>query len=333
MPNPLRLTGLVAAPYTPFHADGSLNVDAIEPMAELLLGSGVSGVFVCGSTGEGHSLSVDERQQIAATWDDVSKGRFPLVVHVGHNSLVDAITLARHAERIGADAIASLAPSYYKPRTMDDLIAFLAAVATAAPKTPFYYYHIPSMTGVTLPIPELLRKGLERMPNLHGLKFTHNDFMELQECLAMYKSKFDVVFGLDEMLLAGLAMGVKGAVGSTYNFAAPLYRRIIDSVEKGDLETARIEQRKSVVLIRTLLEFGLMRAGKAIMSMLGVDCGPVRSPLDPIPPDEARDLYDRIKSLDIFAKPLKAPKARKASAAALKKTRRVEMMPKLDADK
>jgi N-acetylneuraminate lyase len=322
MPNSLRLTGLVAAPYTPFYEDGSLNVAAIEPMAELLIGSGVSGVFVCGSTGEGHSLSVDERQQVAATWVKVAKGRYPVIVHVGHNSLFDALTLARHAERIGADAISSLAPSYYKPRTMEDLIAFLAAVATAAPKVPFYYYHIPSMTGVLLPIPELLRKGLERIPNLHGLKFTHNDFMELQECLAMYGGKFDIVFGLDEMLLAGLALGVKGAVGSTYNFAAPVYRRIIEAVEKGDLETARIEQRKSVELVRTLLGFGLMRAGKAIMAMLGVDCGPVRSPLDPIATHEVRDLYERIKHLDIFARPLKLPRARKAAAAALKRTRR-----------
>jgi len=318
MPKPLRLTGLIAAPYTPFTPSGDLNADAIEPMAELLIEAGVNGVFVCGSTGEGHSLSVDERQLVAQTWVQAAKGRIPVIVHVGHNSLFDAITLARHAEGIGADAISSLAPSYYKPKTMEDLIAFIAAIATAAPLLPFYYYHIPSMTGVTLPVTDLMRKGLSRIPNLNGLKFTHNDFMELQECLALYGGKFDVVFGLDEMLLAGLAMGVKGAVGSTYNFAAPVYRRVIEAFDKGDLDTARREQRKSVELVRILYEFGLMRAGKSIMGMLGVDCGPVRSPLDPILLDEVRELYERIKHLDIFARPLRLPRSRKAGSTTKK---------------
>jgi N-acetylneuraminate lyase len=315
MPTPLRLTGLVAAPYTPFHADCSLNPSAIAPMAELLIGAGVSGVFICGSTGEGHSLSVDERQMVAEAWVRAVERRIPVVVHVGHNSLFDAITLARHAEGIGVDAIASLAPSYYKPRTMDDLIAFLAAVASAAPLLPFYYYHIPSMTGVTLPVPEFLRKGKGRIPNLNGLKFTHNDFMELQECLSLGDEQFDVLFGLDEMLLAGLAFGVKGAVGSTYNFAAPVYLRVIEAFNQGDMDTARREQRKGVELVRVLYDFGLMRAGKSIMGLLGVDCGPVRSPLDPILPDEVRTLHGRLKHLDVFAGALRLGRARKAGSA------------------
>jgi len=309
-----RLTGLVAAPFTPFRADGSLNVEAIEPMAELLISSGVSGAFVCGSTGEGHSLSIDERQAIAAAWVEAAAGRIPVVVHVGHNSLFDAITLARHAEGIGADAISSLAPSYYKPKTMEDLIAFLAALASSAPTLPFYYYHIPSMTGVTLPAPELLKQGRSRIPNLHGIKFTHNDCMELQECLALKGGEFDVVFGHDEMLLAAMALGTKGAVGCTYNFAAPLYRRLIDAFNRGDMVTARTEQLKSVQLIRTLFEFGLMRSAKAVMTLIGLDCGPVRSPLDPITNDETRQLAERLKGLDIFAKPLRLPKPKRAQA-------------------
>jgi N-acetylneuraminate lyase len=319
---PMRLTGLVAAPYTPFYPNGSLNVEVIGPMAEFMIDAGVNGVFICGSTGEGHSLLVDERQAVAEAWVNAAQGRIPVIVHVGHNSLFDAITLARHAEAIGADAISSLAPSYYKPRTMRDLLAFLAALAASAPALPFYYYHIPSMTGVTLPVAELLKLGSLKIPTLNGLKFSHNDFMELQECLALNGGEFDVVYGVDEMMLAGLAFGVNGFVGSTYNFASPLYNRVIESFQKGDFATARREQRKSVELVRTLYEFGLMRAGKAVMSLLGVDCGPVRSPLDPIPAEEVRELALRLRHLDIFAAQIRLPRPKRGKARSGRETRR-----------
>lgn len=298
-----RLTGIVAAPYTPFHADGSLNVAVIPAYADMLLESGVSGVFVCGSTGEGHSLTVAERIAVTDAWVAGAKGRFPVVVHAGHNCQSDARTLAAHAQSAGAQAIAALTPSYYKPKSVDDLIDFLSPVAAAAPKLPLYFYNIPSMTDVRLSVPELLKKGRKRIPNLHGAKFTHNDLMELQECLAL--ADFDIVFGFDEMLLAGLTMGCRGAVGSTYNFAAPLYRRIIAAFDKGDLETARREQRKSVELIRTLYDFGLMRAGKSVMAMMGIDCGPVRSPLTPMTSPEIAALRDRLSRFDGFARPLR----------------------------
>ena len=301
---PQRLSGLIAAPFTPFHADGSLNPEAIEPYAELLVQSGVRGAFVCGSTGEGHSLSVEERMTIASAWMKAARKRLSVMIHVGHNSLVEAKTLAAHAESIGADAIAALAPSYYKPRTVEDLVEFLTAVAAGAPNTPFYFYHIPSMTQVFLPVPELLRKGHKRIPTLAGLKFTHNDMMELQECLATDDGAFDVVFGFDEMLLAGLALGCRGAVGSTYNFAAPLYQRIMSAFEAGDFATARKEQLRSVQLIRTLAESGFMAAGKSVMAMLGVDCGPVRAPLPQLTPNERDKLHERLRQLGVLARPL-----------------------------
>src|SRR5207253_6272092 len=97
------------------------------------------------------------------------------------------------------------------------------------------------------------------------------------------------VFGYDELLLAGLTLGVRGAVGSTYNFAAPLYQRLIAAFERGDLTTARSAQLESVRMIRVLQEFGFSRASKAMMGLLGVDCGPVRLPLKPMADAEVRE--------------------------------------------
>ncbi len=138
------------------------------------------------------------------------------------------------------------------------------------------------------------------------MKFTNNDLMTLQECLSL--EGFDVVFGYDEMLLAGLALGVRGAVGSTYNFAAPLYRRVLDAFAAGDWAAARAAQRQSVALVRVLQSFGFSRASKAVMRLQGVDCGPVRLPLRPLTEAELRELYHRLQGFDGFARPLQEPR-------------------------
>ncbi len=290
MTDRFQLRGLIAAPHTPFHATGSLNIARVAEQAEGLITSGVSGAFVCGSTGEGASLTVDERRQVAEAWIRAAKGRLKIVVHVGHNSVYEAANLAAHAASIGADAVASLAPSYFKPNGIDELIEYCRIIAASASNIPFYYYDIPSMTGVNLPTAEFLRRGPSRIPNLHGVKYTNQDMMGLQECLAVEHGRFDIVFGVDEALLAGLTFGLQGAVGSTYNFAAPLYLDIIQAFAAKDFETARRLQQKSVAMVRVLFRYGGMRAGKAMMGLMGIDCGPVRSPQKPLTAEEIQQM-------------------------------------------
>jgi N-acetylneuraminate lyase len=213
--------------------------------------------------------------------------------------LPDACELAEHAAQSGADAIAVMAPSFFRPN-LDDLISYCAAIGQAAPETPLYYYDIPTMTNVAIPTARFLEEGAKRIPTLHGVKFTNNDLVTLQECLAL--GGFDIVFGYDELLLAGLTLGVKGAVGSTYNFAAPLYQRLIDAFNRGDVATARAAQLQSVKLIRTLQEFGFSRASKTMMRLIGVDCGPVRLPLKVMTDDEVRELARRLLGMDGFSR-------------------------------
>jgi N-acetylneuraminate lyase len=158
------------------------------------------------------------------------------------------------------------------------------------------------MTNVPISTARFLEQGAKSIPTLHGIKFTNNDLMTLQECLAL--DAFDIVFGYDELLLAGLTLGVKGAVGSTYNFAAPLYRQLIDAFERGDLVTARKAQLQSVRMIRILQEFGFSRASKAMMRLIGVDCGPVRLPLRAMSDAEVAELGRRLAGMDGFSRRL-----------------------------
>ncbi len=298
---PLRLTGLVAAPHTPLHPDGVLNPGGIPALARLLREAGVRGAFICGTTGESLSLTTRERMAVTEAWCEAVGGAMPVVVHVGSNSLPEARMLAEHAAKRGVSAIAVMAPSFFKP-ALDDLIAYCAAVAEAAPQLPLYYYDIPAMTGVSIHTARFLERAGKSIPTLHGVKFTNNDLMTLQECLAL--ESFDIVFGYDELLLAALALGVKGAVGSTYNFAAPLYQRLLDAFERGDLATARQAQLQSVRMIRVLQGFGFSRASKAMMRLVGADCGPVRLPLRPMTDAEMRELWQKLRGMEGFSRPL-----------------------------
>ncbi len=293
--------GLVAATHTPFHADGSLNLAAVDRQAAHLLANGVRSVFIGGTTGESHSLSCDERRQLTDRWVDVARGTpLRLIVHVGSNCLVDAQALAAQAHQRSAAAVATQAPSYFKPRSVADLVEWCAAVALAAEDTPFYFYHIPAMTGVAVAMPELLDKVAGRIPNFAGLKFTDSDLMALQLCLRAQGGRYDVVWGCDEYLLAALALGVRGGIGSTYNFAAPLYHRLTDRFAAGDLAAAREEQFRSVRLVALLASYGFMAAAKATMGMLGVEVGQPRLPNSRLSAAQIAQLHKDLEQLDFF---------------------------------
>lgn len=296
-----QLRGLVAATHTPFHADGQLNLAAVEKQAEHLRSNGVKTVFIGGTTGESSSLTVDERLTLAQQWSSVVRGtEMQVVVHVGSNCLADARALAAQAQTLKASAIAALSPSYFKPKSLDTLIECCREIASAAPALPFYFYDIPGFTGVQLSMPEFLKTAPARVPTLAGLKFTNPDLIAYQTCLRVESGKFDLAWGLDECLLAALAVGAVGAVGSTYNFAAPIYHRLIDAFSRGDLKTARVEQQRSLQLIDVLASFGFMGAAKALMGMLGVDVGPARLPNTNLTTEQTKSLKRSLDELGFF---------------------------------
>ena len=289
------LSGLIAAAFTPMNSDASLNPRAVPEIVDFVLGQGADGLFVCGSTGEGTSLTIDERMTITEAFARAINDRVPLVAHVGHNCLDDVRTLARHASRIGVSAIAASAPSYFRPASVAVLVDCLASVAEVAPETPFFYYHIPALTGVDLRMVELLEQVADRIPTFAGIKFSSRHLDDLQQCVEFDHGRYNILFGIDEMLLAGLATGVQGAVGSTYNYLAPVYRQILESIKSGDLHAAREHQLKATRVVRVILTFGGLNALKAAMAILGVDCGPTRLPIPPLDAPSCREMRDAIE--------------------------------------
>lgn len=296
-----RLDRLVAAVHSPFGENGELHTPAVEAQAHRLLQTGVHGVFACGTTGECSSMTNGERIALAQTWCQVARGtKLEVVVHVGGSCQKDSIELARAAEKAGAHALAAVSPSYLKPGTVDDLIDFLTPVAAAAPSLPFYFYDIPPLTGVHLSMVAFLEKAPQKIPQLAGLKYSNPDLPQLIECLNGNEGAFEVLFGIDEALLAVLALGVKGAVGSSYNFAAPIYHRLIAAFFQGDLETARKEQAQSVRLVRLLGRFGYLAGAKHIMGLLGAPVGEVRAPVRGLSNESKKSLERELHETGLF---------------------------------
>jgi N-acetylneuraminate lyase len=152
---------------------------------------------------------------------------------------------------------------------------------------------------VSLPMPELLAVA-ERIPTFAGIKYTNSDLAMLQECIAFGDGAFDILFGTDEALMAGLALGARGAVGSTYNFAAPIYHHVLAAFDAGDLDTARVWQQRSVDLVRTIAAYGYSAAAKSVMAMIGVDCGPARIPLVALDESQRAALRRDLEALGFF---------------------------------
>lgn len=288
-----RLEGLIAAPFTPFDRHGDVNLPVVREQVELLVRHRVRGAYLCGTTGEGVSCTVAERQAVVEEWIKRAKGRLMLVAHVGALSIRDSQALAAHAQQAGADAISIVAPNYFKPASIDALITHISAVVSAAPRLPFYYYHT-TITGVELPMAKFLEAAEGRIPTLAGLKFNSPDLYEFQNCLRACGGRFDVAWGVDEFLAGAIALGARSAVGSTYNYAAPLYHQIWKDVAAGRLAAAQAGMAKVCRIVDLLVQYGGVAAGKAMMAVHGIDVGDPRPPLRALSVGEKADIVSHL---------------------------------------
>jgi N-acetylneuraminate lyase len=295
---PAPLHELVAAVHSPFRADGSLAPGVVPTQAAFLAANGIRTVFITGTTGECLSLTCAERLALYEAWAQARAAHgLRIVAHVGANALGDAKALARRAGELGFDAISSFAPSYHRPATLAALVDWCALVAAEAPGLPFYYYDIPSLTGVSFPMEGFLTEAPGRIPSLAGIKFTNPDLVSYRRCLSAGGARFDLPWGMDEMLLAALATGARGAVGSTYNWAPELYADLMAAVGRGNWDDAQRLQSASVAMIDAIAATGFMGTAKALMGRLGVPVGPARPPLGNPSPGDVDALMAALRNL------------------------------------
>ncbi len=263
------------------HENGALNLSVVPAYYQLLKANGNTGAFICGSTGEGVSLTLAEKKAVITAWANCTKNDpdFTVMALVGGTCISDCIELAKFSQQAGIYAASFTAPFYFKPATVAMLAACCKAIADEIPGMPFYYYHIPVLNGVGFSMYELLQAVDGSIPNFAGIKYTHEDFMDFLSCLRFRNGKYDMLWGRDENMLPALATGAKGAVGSTFNYAAPLYHQLTDAFNNNDLEAARALQQQSIDMISLLGKYGGIATGKAYMKLIGMDCGEFRLPV------------------------------------------------------
>ena len=288
-----KLTGLLAAPFTAFDENGEVNTAIIQKQADSLVSDGVKGAYICGTTGEGISCTVEERIRIMEGWKKASAGRLLLIAHTGALSLKDVERLNRKAVELKFDAVSVIPPTYFKPANEEALADYCAEAASSAPELPFYYYHTMN-SGLNLSMVRFLELADGRIPNLAGIKFNHHNLYEYQNCLYACGGKYDIIYGVDEFFAGALAVGAQCFIGSTYNYSAVLYHRIWEAFREGDWETVKKNMRKVCRGVDLLVENGGLPAGKAMMLIKGIDCGNARLPLKQLTRNQRRGIADSL---------------------------------------
>lgn len=299
-----HIQGLLVAPFTPFDKNGDVNLEPIARYAEMLHRNGLKGVFINGSSGEGYMLSDEERMLLAEKWVEVAPKDFKVIVHVGSTSVRSAHRLAQHAQKIGAWGIGSMASPFPKVGRIEELVKYCEEIASGAPKLPFYYYHIPVFNGAYLPMTDFLQAVDGRIPNFAGIKFTNENLYEFNQCKLYKDGKYDLLHGLDETLLAGLAAcDVQGGISGTANYCGNVLVGVIEAFRAGDLQKARELQNYNQDVINVIARYrGNIVAGKRIMKLMGLDLGGNRTPFRNITDEEEAQIKAELEAIDFFNK-------------------------------
>jgi N-acetylneuraminate lyase len=299
--NSFKFHGLCPATHTPFDASGDLNLAVVEKQAAHLQARKIDKAFVCGTTGESASLQASERVALVERWAKVGPAwGIQVVAHVGTNSLRDAKTLASVAQAHGLTAVSMIAPTYFKPKSVSELVDCCAEVAAGAPNLPFYYYDIPPLTGLNFACDEFLQLASKKIPNLAGVKYSNPDLGTYLLCKRLEGGRFDLPWGIDEYYLSALAMGAQGGVGSTYNFVPGPLQRMIAAYAENDHATAQLEQTRLMQVIRIVAQRGYMGSAKALMTHLGVPVGPARLPNTNPSPEKLHNMLSELEAIGFF---------------------------------
>lgn len=280
----VQLRGILAAVTTPFTDDGSqVDEAALRRQVDRLVGAGIHGLVPTGTTGEFTTLSPAEYRRVIEVYVESAAGRVPVVAGIGSLSTEGAIDLARHAERVGADAV-MLVPPFYDPLSFDALKAFLSDVGSAI-SIPIMYYNVPGATGIKLTAAEIAELG--DIDGVDYLKDTSGDAIALAELLAVRGDRITAFNGWDTLTFFGIASGAEasvwGVAGIVPELAVQLWNTL--AVER-DLEKARALWTPLWELSDFLESVNYVAGVKAALELTGNPVGPARLPIQPLTPAE-----------------------------------------------
>lgn len=239
-----KIEGIITALITPFTKEGNIDEEALQEIVEFQVKSGIHGLYPCGTIGEGPTMSIEQRKRVAEIVVDQVKARIPVIVHIGAINTTMTVDLAKHAEKLGADALGCVTPYYF---TLDDhaIIKHYKRVAETV-HIPIFVYNIPHRTNINI-TPNLMVK-LAKIPNIKGIKDSSRDFTQLCEYIERLGEGFTVICGTDALIIPALFMGAKGAVSAISNAFPELFVDCYDAYKKRNYEKAIALQFKIIAL-------------------------------------------------------------------------------------
>ncbi|MEZ6071720.1 MAG: dihydrodipicolinate synthase family protein [Pirellulales bacterium] len=280
-----KFRGIYPPIITPFDADGNINEQAFRRLVDWYVRAGCHGLWVCGGTGEGVSLSSDERLRMAELSVDVADGRLPIVFHVGAPTTADAVKAARHCHDVGVDAICSV-PPYFYGKSDDEIVAYYRALGDAT-DLPQFLYNLPMAAGVDIGLVQL-EKVVDAVPTVIGIKESAG---VLDQAAAVKRRwpHLTVFVGRGEMTLSALVADLDGSICASLSMAPRRFVEVYDAFEGGDLASAMEAQRRGADCKRVYERFPVVGSTKYINELqMGVPCGqgvhrlprsPARSPV------------------------------------------------------
>lgn len=283
-----ELCGIIPALVTPFDCNNNVDYGALENLVEHLIKKGVNGFYVCGSTAECFLLSDEERMKVARTVINKTNGRVPVVVHVGSVSTDMSVKYAKQAAFDGADYVSSVPPFYYV-FSFDEIARHYSTIQKAADK-PMIIYNIPAFSGVSLNADNL--KTITDVCDVWGLKYTDYNLFNLEKIRRAFP-KLNIFYGHDELFVNALPIGIKGAIGSTFNAMPERYIRLKEYYDNGNMLEASKSQSEINKRIEAMIKCGVMPSVKYILSKQGIECGNCRPPFSVLT-DEQKIILDEL---------------------------------------
>lgn len=270
--------GIWPAMLTPVTSDGAPSLSACEQLVDLFIRQKLGGIYLIGSTGQWPLFTIPERKAIAECVVKAAAGKIPVMVHVGAVTTADAVDLARHAGKIGADAVSAVGPIYYS-HSVDTIFDYYTRIGAASDR-PLFAYHLSGVSQMNLGPREYAERFL-KVPNAAGMKITALDLYPFGLIQGAVGDRLQLFSGADEVMCHALLSGAVGAIGSFYNLWGPECAKAREATAAGDIATGRAFMLRFQSAIADVLGTGGMWSflTAAMRVKHGIDVGLPRPPL------------------------------------------------------
>lgn len=269
-------TGAGVAIVTPMKENGDVNFEKLGEILEEQIQEGTDSIVICGTTGESSTLTHEEHlETIKYTIDKVNK-RIPVIAGTGSNCTETVIYLSTEAEKYGADGVLLVTP-YYNKATQKGLIEHYTKIANSI-KIPVILYNVPSRTGINIQ-PKTVAYLVEHVENIVGIKEASGDIAQVAEMAALTRGKLDIYSGNDNQIVPLLSLGGKGVISVLSNVAPRFTHDMVAKYLNGDIKESCDMQLDAMPLINALFSEVNPIPVKAAMNLMGMEVGPLRSPL------------------------------------------------------